>query len=191
MSSPIAAAPGDVLAVWTGTGWFQKAIRIAAVLKGKPAVANHVVIITHQDQEGRWIGIEGRPGGVGLVDCGRYLTDTRTRSNHDQPRDPAALPAFLASCAKSLGLRYDWVGVAEDAFDAIGADDISDLLDPLWRYGDPHGPLSGGAVCSSLASLRYRAAGWRGPDPLPAEDRRCTPADWWDWSDRRLWEQPA
>ena len=186
----LSAAPGDVLAVWTGTGWFQKAIRVAAVLRGKPGVANHVVIITHQDQVGRWIGIEGRPGGVGLVDCTPYLSDSRTRSNHDQPRDPAALPAFLASCALSLGLRYDWVGIAEDAFNAVGAEDISAVIDPLWRFGDPHGPLSGGVVCSSLAALRYRAAGWTSPDLSAAEDRCCTPAAWWDWSDRRDWAQP-
>jgi hypothetical protein len=36
-------------------------IRVAEALDGKPAVANHVVVITHQDQVGRWTGIQGQP----------------------------------------------------------------------------------------------------------------------------------
>jgi hypothetical protein len=191
MSSPVLpAAAGDVCAVWTGSGFAANMIRVAAALEGKPGVANHVVILTHQDPMGRWIGIEGRPGGVGLVDCDRYLIDPRTRSNHHQPRDPAALPGFLASCVKSLGLRYDWAGIARDGLDAIHCEDISRLIDPLWRWGDPKGPLPGGVVCSSLAALRYRSAGWAGPALGPSGDRAVTPADWYDWSDRRLWEKP-
>lgn len=186
MGEVLPAAPGDVLAVWTGTGFRSNIIRVAAALEGKPGVANHVVIVTHRDQMGRWIGIAGQPGGVALADCTPYLADSRTRSNHGQPRDPGGLPGFLASCAKSLGLRYNWVGIAEDGFDAIHCQDISAVLDPLWRFGDPHGPLSGGVVCSSLAALRYRAAGWRSPSPVH-DDRTCVPADWWDWSDRQAW----
>ncbi len=56
------AAPGDVLAVWTGDGPLQDLIRVGEVLTGQPGVANHVVIITHQDRLGRWIGIQGQPG---------------------------------------------------------------------------------------------------------------------------------
>jgi hypothetical protein len=35
------AAPGDVLAVWTGDGPLQDLIRVGEVLHGLPAVANH------------------------------------------------------------------------------------------------------------------------------------------------------
>ena len=49
------AARGDVLAVWTGDGPLQDLIRIGECLQGKPAVANHVIIVTHLDQVGRWI----------------------------------------------------------------------------------------------------------------------------------------
>ena len=55
----VAAAPGDVLAVWTGSELPEDLIRVGEALCGKPAVANHVVIITHQDRLGRWIGIQG------------------------------------------------------------------------------------------------------------------------------------
>jgi len=40
------AARGDVLAVWTGQGLVQDLIRAGEALQGKPAVANHVVVVT-------------------------------------------------------------------------------------------------------------------------------------------------
>jgi hypothetical protein len=113
------AAPGDVLAVWTGQGMAEDLIRVGEALDGKPAVANHVVVITHQDKVGRWMGIQGQPGGVGLADCTPYLRDTRTMSNHGEPKpdDHGQLTSFLASAAKSLGIAYDWVGISQDAMD--------------------------------------------------------------------------
>ncbi len=112
---PLPAGPGDVLAVWSGANPVDDMIRVDEALMGKPAVANHVVIITHRDIRGRWIGIQGQPGGVGMV---------------------------------------DWPGHV---------------------------------VCSSLAAMLYGLpqVGWAHPD-LGAE-RKCKPADWWDWADRQLW----
>jgi len=185
--STLAAAPGDVLAVWTGDGIFEDAIRLGELLEGKPAIANHVVVITHQDQLGRWIGIQGQPGGVGNVDVTPYLSDSRTRSNHDQPRpdDDGQLMAFLASAAKSLGIAYDWIGIAEDVLDALKISDLSKVIDPLWR-SDPK-LLPGHVVCSSLAALLYDlpSIGWAHPDL--GSERDCEPADWWKWSDARSW----
>ena len=183
------AAPGDVLAVWTGQGLVQDLIRVGEALDGKPAVANHVVIVTHQDRLGRWMGIQGQPGGVGLTDCTPYLSDVRTMSNHAEPRpdDSGQLAAFLASAAKSLGIAYDWVGIAEDTLDALHATDLSALIDPLWRWPADRNLLPGHVVCSSLAAMLYDlpAVGWAHPD-LGAE-RRCEPADWWQWSQARGW----
>src|ERR1700756_3473704 len=101
------ARPGDVLAVWTGKSFADDMIRVGEALEGKPAVANHVVGITHQDKLGRWIGIQGQPGGVGLVDCTPFLNDRRTRTNYWQDRDDNETQTnrFLASCAKSIGIR--------------------------------------------------------------------------------------
>lgn len=185
----LAAGPADVLAVWTGDGLFDRLIRAAELLQGKPAVANHVVIVTHQDRLGRWIGIQGQPGGVGLVDTTRYLSDPRTRSNHDQPKpdDHGQLPTFLASAAKSLGIAYDWVGIAEDALDALHVADLSREIDPLWRWPSNHGVLPGHVVCSSLAAMLYDlpAVGWAHPDL--GTERICEPADWWRWSNTRAW----
>lgn len=182
------AAPGDVLAVWTGDGFVDRVIRLGSLLQGKPAIANHVIIVTHQDTLGRWMGIEGRPGGVGPVDCTPYLADARTRSNHTQPRSGTAgqVDSFLASCALSLGLAYDWVGIAEDALDALHLEDMSEDIDPIWRSNP--GLLPGHVVCSSLAAFLYDlpAIGWDHPGLLK-KDRTCTPADWWYWSDLESW----
>jgi hypothetical protein len=183
------AAPGDVLAVWTGSGLVQNFIRVGEALLGKPAVANHVVVITHRDAKGRWMGIQGQPGGVGLVDCTPYLSDSRTMSNHDQPKpdDHGQLASFLASAARSLGIAYDWVGIAEDALDACHADDLSRLINPLWQWPSNHSLMPGHVVCSSLAAMLYDlpSVGWAHPDL--GTERECEPADWWQWSQSQEW----
>lgn len=183
------AAPGDVLAVWTGAGLEADLIRVGEALAGKPAVANHVVIVTHQDQLGRWMGIEGRPGGVGPVDCTPFLSDARTRSNHHEsrPNDRGQLPVFLASAAKSLGIAYDWVAIAEDALDSLHVEDLSAQIDHLWRWPSDHNLLPGHVVCSSLAAMLYDLlpVNWAHPD-LGVE-RRCEPADWWQWANAQAW----
>ena len=183
------AAPGDVLAVWSGQDMIDDIIRVGEALEGKPAVANHVVVITHQDRLGRWIGIQGQPGGVGPVDCTPFLSDVRTMTNHGQrrPDDHGQLATFLASAAKSLGIAYDWVGIAQDALDACHAQDLSALIDPLWRWPADHNLLPGHVVCSSLAAMLYDlpSVQWAHPD-LGAE-RECEPADWWRWSEALAW----
>lgn len=184
----LAAAPGDVLAVWTGSGVAENIIRVGEALEGKPAVANHVIVITHQDVIGRWMGIQGQPGGVGLVDCTPALNDPRTETNNGQGKDNThgQLTALLAGCAKSLGLPYDWVGIAEDACAAIKVPDLAAAIDPLWRWPTGH-LLPGHVVCSSLAAMLYDLpdVGYAHPD-LDAE-RTCTPADWWNWNRMKGW----
>jgi hypothetical protein len=124
------------------------------------------------------------------VDATPFLNDTRTRTNHAQPR--AGLTGqqgrvFLASCAKSLGLAYDWAGIAEDGLDALHCADLSAIIDPLWRWPSDHNLLPGHVVCSSLAAMLYDLPdiGWAHPDL--GTERTCEPADWWDWADRQRW----
>jgi hypothetical protein len=183
------AAPGDILAVWTGDGLTQDLIRVGEALQGKPAVANHVIVVTHQDRLGRWMGIQGQPGGVGLADCTPFLSDPRTESNHYQPKpnDRGQLANFLASAAKSLGIGYDWVGIAQDGLDALQLHDLSAAIDPLWRWPSNHDLLPGHVVCSSLAAMLYDlpSVGWEHPDL--GTERGCEPADWWRWSQARSW----
>lgn len=183
------AAPGDVLAVWTGSHLAEDLIRVGEALEGKPAVANHVILVTHQDQVGRWIGIQGQPGGVGPVDCTPFLNDARTESNNAQPRanDTGQLTNLLASAAKSLGIAYDWVGIAEDGLDALHLHDLSADIDHLWRWPSDHNLLPGHVVCSSLVAMLYDLpdVGWAHPDL--GSERTCEPADWWQWSQDSGW----
>lgn len=186
----LAAAPGDVLSVWTGNGIVQNLIRVGEALRGQPAVANHVVVLTHIDQKGRWIGIEGRPGGVGCVDATTALSSNLTRSNHAQPRDNGngQNALFLASCARSLGIGYDWVGIAEDTLDALKLHDMTAVIDPLWEWPSKGNALPGHVVCSSLAAMLYERVGWGHPDL--GKERVCEPSDWWSWSDSHAWAVP-
>jgi len=190
----VAAAPGDVLAVLkTGAktpgklSWLGNAVLIFELLQGKPDISDHVVILTHQDAHGRWMGIEGRPGGVGIVDATVYLGYGRTRSNHMQSRrdDGGQSTLFLASCAVSLGISYDWIGIAEDALNTVHAYDLSNEIDHLWRWPSDDGKLPGHVVCSSLAARLYQQVGWAHPDT--GTERLCEPADWWVWSDKEMW----
>src|SRR5436305_14017385 len=108
-------AAGDILAVLDDNGIASKIIRLCEWMQGRDHHADHIVIVTHQDQMGRWMGIEGEAGGVRLCDCMPYVNNPVVRTNHDQPRpnDQGQLDTFLASCAKSLGLSYDWVSIGE------------------------------------------------------------------------------
>jgi|SRR5215831_962034 len=193
MANLIPAAPSDVLAVHgKGSSLGQRLIRIGGIMRGHTGVANHVKIVTHQDKLGRWMGIEGKPGGVGLTDCTPDLNDRLTRSNHGQPRSGGdkAMEAFLADCAKIFGVQYDWVGIEMDTLQAVGGEDLARLIDHLWRWPTKDGLLPGHVVCSSAAAILYTRRGWAEPtgkDP----DRTCTPPQWWDWSDGKQWEKTA
>jgi hypothetical protein len=186
---PLPAAPGDVLAVSTGTGWAARLIRLGEALGGKPSPANHVVIVTHQDAKGRWIGLEGRPGGVGLCDCTPYLSDPRTRSNHAQPRlvQHGQLAFFLGSAAESVGVTYDWCGIAEDVALDLHVADLSSWLDKIYAWPSDDGKLPGAMVCSSLAAALYDQpeVDWKHPDL--GTERVCQPSSWWIFNDKQQW----
>jgi hypothetical protein len=182
-----APLPGDVLAVVGGGlgGWL---VSVGQALAGKPSLGTHVVIVTHKDALGRMIGIDGRPGGVALVDTAQYLRDSRVRSNalQGKPDDKGQITAFLAGCAKSLGLPYDWVGIAEDISEVV-VPDLSAEIDRLWRWPSNKNLLPGHVVCSSLAAMLYDLpqVGWAHPDL--GHERVCLPEDWWNWADQEQW----
>jgi hypothetical protein len=185
----IGVGPGTVLAVWTSASWTSNFIRAGYALRGKPSLANHVAIVTHRDKFGRWIAVQGQPGGVSLVDVTPWLKDKRTRANTAQPRPggQAVMDAFLASCAKSIGIRYDWAGIAEDGVADLQIHDLSHYVNTMWEDQLKHGRLPGEVVCSSLAAALYSLSGWAHPDF--GDERRCQPGDWWGWNDQELWKQ--
>lgn len=184
-------APGDVLAVLGSNGWFGKLVRIFELVGNRPYTVDHVVVITHQDQAGRWLGIAGQPGGVGPADMTKFLTQSGTNVNHGQPRrnDAGQADQFLASCAASLGIAYDWVGIAADMADDLGVHNLANDIDHLWRWPTKSGLLPGHVVCSSLAARLYEIVGWDHPDN--GSERLCEPGDWWAWNNGQQWERSA
>ncbi len=188
----IAAAPGDVLAVAMPDDWMARLIAAGAALRGQASPAEHVVIVTHADAAGRWMGIAGEPGGVALTDCTPYLSAPRTASNHAQPKPggPAVMTLFLAACTKSLGLAYDWAGIAEDGAEDFDVPDLAAAIDHLWRWApDPADTqLHGEVVCSSLAAMLYDlpGIGWAHPDL--GTERIAQPSDWWLWNNGQKWQ---
>lgn len=184
------AAPGDVLAV-VGGGLAGTIIRLGELIAGKTDKAGHVVGITHQDVKGRWVGIQGEPGGVNLVDCTPFLNDSRTRTNHGQPRasNHNQLTTYLASAAKSLGLKYDWVAIDADVASVFSKDLAADI-EHLWAWPSDKNLIPGHIVCSSLFAMLYDlpAVGWKHPDL--GSERLCEPAGWYAWNDQQLWLKP-
>jgi len=82
MSDPARPMPGDLLLTRSKTGVFGRLIRVGAALRDEPNLINHVVIVDHQDRQGTWWGIEGRPGGVGWVDLQRYRQPVDVGERH-------------------------------------------------------------------------------------------------------------
>jgi hypothetical protein len=168
---------GDVLAVATSVNWAAKFIDIGAVLAGKPALNNHVVVVHHQT-DGVWWGVEGKPGGVGWADIRGYLRDPRTTSNVAQPKTEADRAAITAYAETLLGRPYDWEAIADDA--------LRDLHLPTWFAQDwkPSG-VPGHVVCSSFAAWLYDQRGLVRPTGTA---RYIQPADWTKFNLARGWE---
>lgn len=158
--------PGDVVCTRSPKGWPAFLIRLGAALRDRPNTVNHVIIAHHFDDAGTLWGVEGRPGGVGWVDMHGALAGPYTIDNRHQPKTDAQRAAVCAAAEGLLGTPYDWVGIAQDAMDAIGA---QDLWAQKWN-----GEVPAHVVCSSLADWAYEHVGLASPTP----DRTCTPGDW-------------
>ena len=171
--------PGTVLATRTPGGWRtpQWWIRFGAAVKDKPNLANHIAVPHHQDAHGTWWGIEGRPGGVGWVDCSRYLADPATITNKGQPLTTAQRAGICAAMEKLLGGPYDWAAIVADAEADLGIHMPG--WDPSW-----HGSVPGHVVCSSAAQYAYLKAGAEAPEG----DRGTQPADWVSFILRHGWQ---
>jgi len=169
----VTIGPGDVIAVRTG-GWAAWLIRLGARIRGLPGSVNHVVVVHHRDDHGRWIGLEGRPGGVGWVDCTNYLRSPATVDNGAQPKTEAQRYLVAKAAERLIGCAYDWA--------AIGADALSDLGFILAMPGwGKQPPLH--VVCSSFAAWCYREVGL----PCPDGGRLVQPADWAAWDAAKGW----
>lgn len=159
---------GDVLVV-RGTDWAARLIRLGSALLDEPNLDNHVAIVHHQDANGLWWTIEGRPGGVGWAAAQEYLTSPYTTNNVAQPKTAAQRDQIATVARGMLGTPYDWTGIVADAMGDVG---VQDLWAQDWHGQGPPAHV----VCSSLAAWVYQKAGL--DVPTTHEARLTTPADW-------------
>jgi hypothetical protein len=167
---------GDVIAVRTGGigGWF---IRLGARLRGLPHSVNHVLIVHHLDEQGRWVGLEGRPGGVGWVDCTDYIKSPATVDNREQPKTEAQRYLVAKAAESLIGCAYDWSAVLVDAGYDLGLPRPDDL--------DWHGaqkPLH--IMCSAYAAWSYTQVALARPT---APERFVEPPEWAAWDAAKGW----
>jgi hypothetical protein len=173
--TPAAVLPGDVLAVRSSgrPAWW---IRIGAALRDTPNLSNHIAVAHHTDNAGTLWGIEGRPGGVGWVDCGIYLRSPYTITNAAQPKTSIERRSVCTTMEGLLGTAYDWQAIAADAAADLGINLPG--WNPTW-----HGTVPAHVVCSSAAAYAYAQAGL----PRPNGDRLVQPADWDTFIIGQLW----
>lgn len=171
---------GDILTTRSNTGLAGRLIRLGAALRDEPNLTNHVVIVHHVDAAGTVWGLEGRPGGVGWVNCAKYLASKWTLTNAEQPKTDEQRAKVAELALALLGTPYDWTGIALDAMDAIGAFH-------LWR-DTSWGQAPGHVVCSSYADYVYEQVGLANPG-LASHTRTTTPGDWAQFIIERAWEK--
>lgn len=159
--------PGDVLAIRTSgdAAWW---IRFGAAIRNQPNLSNHIAVVHHTDDKGTVWAIEGRPGGVGWVDCGKYLKSPALLTNAEQPKTDQQRVTVCKTMEALLGTPYDWQAIIVD-----GAEDLGVKVagwSPDWKTGE----VPGHVVCSSAADYAYFKAGLA----CPIHGREVQPSDW-------------
>jgi hypothetical protein len=175
MSVPV--LPGDVILTRSKSrfGWL---IRLGAAFSDRPNIHNHVIVAHHTDEAGTLWGIEGRPGGVGWVDCRPVLHSKWTMTNAEQPKTAAQRQGVCDLMVAMLGTPYDWAGIKADAMAAIGA---QSLWGQNWHGQGPPGQI----VCSALADWGYEHNDLASPGRVGS--RRVEPSDWTQFLMLRGW----
>src|SRR5580765_6275323 len=102
--------PGTVLVIGGGASVTDQLIEIGAVIDGEPA-AQHVAVVHHTGPHGVLWGVEGRPGGVGWVDCAKYVNHPLTVANTRQPLTDDSRLRISTLMEKMLGTPYDWAAI--------------------------------------------------------------------------------
>jgi hypothetical protein len=160
--------PGDVLVVRT-SGWAGFLIRLGSFFREQPSWWNHAAIAHHIDDAGTYWGIEGRPGGVGWKNIGKWLDDKHTLTTAElwKAATDEQRGTMCQGAEAMLGTSYDWPAIVMDALQVIN---------PLWRerkdeWGDD---VPGQVVCTSYADYVAEQVGLPNPDA----DRFATPGDW-------------
>lgn len=173
---------GDVLCTRSENGWGAKVIRFGAALLGKPNVVNHVAIYMGMSRDGKDRVIEAQPGGVGWRDAHKYMKDNWTIDNREQPKSAEQRDQIVEAAKAMVGTPYDWVGIGQNAMEAIRAPDL--YRSEAWENIDTPEQV----VCSSLADWVYGEVGLANPGKTQKGDRITTPGDWAEFIVTKAWE---
>jgi hypothetical protein len=163
--------PGTVLVMFGSPFLPEQAIEIGAVIDRQPA-AYHVAMVHHVGPSGVLWGLEGRPGGVGWVDCAQYVKHPLTVANTSQPITDEVRMGVAVIMEAMIGTPYDWAAIAEDGGMVFSR---KFGLKDIW-HEKVNGVLPGHIVCSAFAAYCYDRKEL--PCPLPKDYRHVTPADW-------------
>lgn len=173
---------GDVICTRSDTrqsAW----IRFQAAVMGRPNTVNHVAIYMGPGSDEVPRVIEARPGGVGWRDAASYLEDYWTIDNSEQPKTARHREKIGNAALALLGTPYDWVGIGQNAMEAIHAPDI--YRHKRWKDGKSPDHV----VCSSLADWVYAEAGLANPGKTDRGDALTTPGDWAEFIVTKAWER--
>lgn len=170
--------PGDVVAT-AGKGFWVGWIKLYALITGKPALVNHIVVVSHRDTQGRLWGIQAMPAGIGWVDMSKWDGKAYAVANTEQVKTDDQRARIVAAVTKLLGSPYDYGAYVVLALRTIGIE--LDWVD----FNNDQVPVH--AICSSLADYAYEDSGLDSPGGT-AGTRFTTPADWHEFIELHEWE---
>lgn len=173
---------GDVIVTREGPWYVSWPIRLGSALLGLPAFTNHCIVIHHRNPDtDHWMGIEGRPGGVGWVDVTSRLSAPLTNANTEQPKTEEQRFLVATAAEQLLNMPYDWAAILHDSLEAARLWDLLNAKE--WEDGE----LPGQVVCSAFADWAYEKVGL--PNPGGNRLTRFTfPAHWDRFMMKRGWE---
>jgi hypothetical protein len=177
-------AVGDVLVTREGPWYVQWLIIIGSRMMNLPAKCNHAIIIHHRDPNtNNWIGIEGRPGGVGWVDVTKQLAHPLTNANNQQPKTEEQRYLIATAAERMLNKPYDWDAIIQDGYWALKWRAIFGTHHIEWKDGE----IPGHVVCSSFADWAYEVVGLANPGGTQ-QTRFTFPAHWDQFMIEEAWK---
>jgi hypothetical protein len=173
--------PGTVIVTATPdpVGW---AIRLRSKLMGRPALHNHVALLTHYDTTGRPRGLEGRPSGFGWANLDTYLGRADTLTNAEQPLTDEQRSEVIRRAVLLVGIPYDWAAILAFAAGTAGIRFVAEE----W----PDNGVPSHVVCSSAIDYLYEGVGAANPGGF-RKTRGTDPSDWTEFIQRPGWAVPA
>jgi hypothetical protein len=169
--------PGTVIVTATKDRW-AKWLRLRSRIMGRPALHNHVALVSHRDETGRWRGLEGRPSGFGWCNLDKYLEHPDSISNATQPLSDGQRQFIVEQAQQMVGMPYDWRAILCFALTTVGL--------PFLAEEWPEDGVPSQNVCSSSVDMLYEAVG--APNPGGFRKTRGTdPDDWTDFILSRAW----